>query len=65
MDKTYRFLSNIEPTDEQLLGLMRAATQEVNDRAAKAEEKYKILMQTQLKAAQEEWQKIQAKNGEK
>ena len=65
MDKTYRFLSNIEPTDEQLMGLMRAATQEVNDRAAKAEEKHKRLMAAQIKATQEEWLKIQAKNGEK
>lgn len=65
MDKTYRFLSDIEPTDEQLRGLMQAVTQDVKERAAKLAEKHKQLMQHQLRATWQEWELLHTKNENK
>jgi hypothetical protein len=65
MDKSYRFLSNIEPSDEQLHALMQAVTQDVKERAVKIEAKHKALMQQQLKETLEQWQLIHVNNGKK
>lgn len=65
MDKTYRFLLDIEPTDEQLTGLMRAVTQDVKQRATKLAEKHKQLMQQQLQLTWQEWELLHTKNENK
>jgi hypothetical protein len=41
MDTSYRFLSDREPTDEQLEGLMDCVLQDVKERATLANEKFK------------------------
>ena len=55
MDKSYRFISEIEPTDEQLEGLMLAVLRDVKERATMAEEKFKNFQIQQIKTAFEEW----------
>lgn len=53
MPKPYTFLSDEEPTDEQLQELMEAALVDVKSRAAAANAKFKALMDGQLKEALE------------
>ncbi|MBK7226611.1 MAG: hypothetical protein IPH96_14835 [Saprospiraceae bacterium] len=60
--KSYSFLSDTEPTKEQLDDLMLAVLEDVKERAAKAEAKYKALQATALEQAQEMWQKKLKKN---
>ncbi|HRI29848.1 MAG TPA: hypothetical protein PK239_02985 [Chitinophagales bacterium] len=62
MDKSYRFLFDTEPTDEQLAELMRAVATEVKERAKLADQKYRALMQQQLKQTLEKWKSIQKKH---
>jgi hypothetical protein len=56
MDKSYSFLSDAEPTDEQLEGLMQAVLQDVKERAAKADLKFKALQKQQIEQDKKEWQ---------
>lgn len=51
MDTSYRFTSNIEPTDEQLEGLMDCVLQDVKARAALANEKFRIHQEELIKLA--------------
>jgi hypothetical protein len=55
MDKSYSFLSDAEPTKEQLDELMLAVLVDVKERAAKAEAKFKALQAQTLEQAQEMW----------
>ena len=59
---SYSFLSDAEPTKEQLDDLMLAVMEDVKERAAKAEAQYKALQATALEQAQEMWQKKLKKN---
>jgi MinD superfamily P-loop ATPase len=61
MDKSYSFLSDTEPTDEQLHDLMLAALEDVKINAAIVENKYKTLMLQQLASSQQMWRKMQEK----
>ena len=65
MDKSYRFMSDVEPTKEQLDELMLAVLADVKERAAKAEAKFKALQAQALEQAQEIWQQKQKKNDPK
>jgi hypothetical protein len=56
MDKSYSFLSDEEPTDEQLEELMEAVLVDVKERAAKADEKFKVLQKQIIENAKKEWQ---------
>jgi hypothetical protein len=56
MDKSYSFLSDEEPTDEQLEELMQAVLVDVKERAAKADEKFKALQKQLIENAQRDWQ---------
>jgi hypothetical protein len=62
MNKPYSFLSDTEPTKEQLDELMLAVLVDVKERAAKAEVKFKALQVQALEQAQEIWKKKQQKN---
>jgi hypothetical protein len=61
MNKPYSFLSDTEPTKEQLDELMLAVLVDVKERAAKAEVKFKALQVQALEQAQEIWRKKQQK----
>lgn len=65
MDKSYSFISDLEPTEEQLEELMEAVLQDVKERAAKADEKFKALQEQQIKTTLQEWQLKQAQHGAK
>ena len=56
MDKSYSFLSDDEPTEEQLEGLMLAVLEDVKDRAAKADEKFKAMQKQQLEDTLKYWE---------
>ena len=56
MDKSYSFLSDEEPTDEQLEGLMQAVLVDVKERAAKADEKFKALQKQIIENDKKVWQ---------
>jgi arsenate reductase-like glutaredoxin family protein len=56
MDMSYSFLSDEEPTDEQLEALMQAVSEDVKERAAKADEKFKAMLKQQLEQTQKEWE---------
>lgn len=62
MDKSYSFISDLEPSIEQLEGLMRNVLQEVKERAKKANEKFSALQEQQIQKALQEWQLKQNKN---
>jgi hypothetical protein len=62
MDKSYSFLSDEEPTDEQLEGLMQAVLVDVKERAAKADEKFKAFQKQQLEETLKMWELKQRKN---
>jgi hypothetical protein len=61
MDKSYSFMSDAEPTKEQLEELMLAVLADVKERAAKAEAKFKAMQALELKLALEAWQQKQKK----
>ena len=65
VDNTYRFLSNEEPTDEQLEGLMTAAAEEAKKRADAANAKYRQMHEQQTREMQAAWQQKQTENAEK
>ena len=56
MGKSYRFISDVEPTKEQLDELMLAVSEDVKERALKAEEKFKTMQAQALEQALEIWQ---------
>lgn len=62
MNKSYSFLSDTEPTKEQLDNLMLAVLADVKERAAKAEAKFKVLQIQALEQVQEMWRQKQKKN---
>ncbi len=51
MDKSSSFMSDLEPSQEQLEDLMKKVLQEVKERAKKANEKFVALQEQQLKQA--------------
>jgi hypothetical protein len=53
MDKSYRFLSDKEPTDKQLAGLMKEVLKDVKERAAAAQLKYQQFHKKQIEEALE------------
>jgi hypothetical protein len=55
MDMSYSFLSDEEPTDEQLEALMQAVSEDVIERAAKADEKFKAMQKQQLEQTMKDW----------
>ena len=59
----YRFISDNEPTKEQLDELMLAVLDDVKKRATKAEEKYKAMQAQTLAQVQEVCRQKQKKNG--
>lgn len=65
MNTSYSFISDIEPTDEQLEELMEAVLKDVKERAAKADEKFKALQAQQIKTTLLEWQLKQERHGGK
>jgi ribosomal protein L12E/L44/L45/RPP1/RPP2 len=65
MDKSYSFLSDEEPTDEQLEELMQAVLVDVKDRAAKADEKFKALQKQQLSDTLKKWELKEKSNATK
>lgn len=62
MDATYTFLSNEEPTDEQLQKLMEAALKDVKARAASANAKFRALQAHQLEQALKEFNRKRKQN---
>jgi hypothetical protein len=62
MDKSYSFLSDLEPTDEQLEELMQAVLEDVKERAAKADIKFKAMQKQQLEDTLKEWELKKRKN---
>jgi hypothetical protein len=62
MDKTYRFTSDAEPTEEQLNNLMLAVLEDVKERADKATAQFKQLQVQSLKQLQATWQLKQQDN---
>jgi hypothetical protein len=62
MDKSYSFLSDLEPTDEQLEELMQAVLEDVKERAAKADIKFKAMQKQQLEDTLKEWELKKSKN---
>jgi hypothetical protein len=65
MDKTYRFTSDVEPTEEQLNNLMLAVLEDVKERAEKATAQFKQLQTQALQQLQATWQlKQQDNNGQ-
>lgn len=57
MDKPYNFISDSEPTDEQLSELMQNVLEDVKQRAAKAKEAFEKLQKQQIKEAFEKYKK--------
>ena len=51
MPNKYSFLSELEPTDEQLNELMKAVLVDVKIRAILADERFKTLQKTQIQEA--------------
>jgi len=50
---SYRFLSDAEPTDEQLEQLMKEVGEEARERKEKANRKFKEYVQQQIKLVRE------------
>jgi hypothetical protein len=65
MDKAYSFTSDAEPSKEQLDELMLAVLEDVKERAAKAEAKFKALQAQALQQILEVWQQKQKNNDSK
>lgn len=57
---SYNFISDVEPTDQQLEMLMQAVLEDVKKRAALAAEQFKILQSQQIKEALGKAQPAQA-----
>ena len=55
MPNKYSFLSELEPTDEQLNDLMKAVLVDVKIRAKLADERFKTIQKTQIKEAKERY----------
>ena len=55
MPTKYSFLSELEPTDEQLNDLMKAVIVDVKIRAKLADERFKKLQKTQIQEAKERY----------
>jgi hypothetical protein len=62
MDKTYRFTSDSESTEEQLNNLMLAVLEDVKERADKATAQFKQLQAQALQQLQATWQLKQQDN---
>ena len=58
--KPYSLLWAQEPTDQQLLDLVQGMLEEVKQKAAKANKKFKAEQVKQLKIAQDFWKKRHA-----
>ena len=65
MTKHYSFSSDKEPTEKQLERLMLDVLQDVKERAAKAEEKFKAMHAQKVKQTLEQWKLKMAQNGSK
>ena len=55
MPNKYSFLSELEPTDEQLNELMKAVIVDVKIRAKLADERFKTIQKTQIQEAKERY----------
>jgi flagellar biosynthesis/type III secretory pathway protein FliH len=64
MDKSYRFLSDKEPTDKQLAGLMKEVLKDVKERAAAAKIKFDLLQKQQIEEAFLKFNEIKQRNGQ-
>jgi hypothetical protein len=62
MEPKYNFLSDSEPTDEQLAELMREVGADVRRRAAEANRKFREEIHEQVRAAQENWAASPSRN---
>lgn len=62
MDKSYSFMSDVEPTKKQLDELMSAVSEDVKKRAAEAETKFKALQAQALQQTLEVWKQKQKNN---
>lgn len=62
MDKHYSFLSDDEPTDEQLAWLMHEVGEEVRRHGAETDCKFREELHRQVLDAQERWAKMTAGN---
>lgn len=61
MNTSYRFTSNVEPTENELELLMKDVLMDVKERAKKADLKFKKLQKLQINQAIE--RQMQNKNG--
>lgn len=57
--KKYNFLSDKEPSQQQLKDLMKAVLSDVKNRAEVAEQKFQALKAQQVKEAFVKWQQLQ------
>lgn len=57
--KKYNFLSDREPSQQQLKNLMQAVLSDVKNRAEEAEQKFQTLKAQQVKEAFAKWQQLQ------
>jgi len=55
VDMTYSFLSDEEPTDEQLEQLMREVGEEARRKKKEARKRYKDFMQKELDQTRAKW----------
>jgi hypothetical protein len=62
MLNSYHFMSNQEPTKEQLDELMFLVSEEVKKRASKAEKKYKMVQEKAFTEAKKIWEQKQNNN---
>lgn len=62
MDKPYKFTSDAEPSKEQLDTLMLAVVEDVKERAAKADAKFKVQQAKALAETFEMWRNKQKNN---
>jgi ribosomal protein L28 len=60
MDQHYSFLSDDEPTDEQLAWLMHEVGEEVRRSGAETKRKFREELHQQVVEAQERWAKMMA-----
>ena len=60
MDKNYSFLSDTEPTDEQLAWLMHEVGEEVRKQGVETNRKFREELHHQVVEAQERWAKLTA-----
>jgi hypothetical protein len=60
MVQPYSFLSDEEPTDEQLAWLMHEVGEEVRRRGVETDRKFKAEIHQQVVEAKEQWAKMMA-----